>query len=100
MPLGVCCNGGVALPRLKERLEDKGVSLFCKNWQMLSCSEPLAIDEVNSTDLDQRSYQTNYILSQWAWFSMSTRNFIGSGQNSAHPLLENRWIALSVNYAG
>ena len=28
------------------------------------------------------------ILSQWAWFSMSTRNFIGSGQNSAHPLLD------------
>ena len=36
------------------------------------------------------------ILSQWAWFSMSTRNFIGSGQNSAHPLLDDRWIARSA----
>ena len=36
----------------------------------------------------------DYILSQWAWFSMSTRNFIGSRQNSAHPLLNDRWIAL------
>ena len=26
--------------------------------------------------------------SQWAWFSMSTGNFIGFGQNSAHPLLD------------
>ena len=41
----------------------------------------------------------NYdILSQWAWFSMSTINFIGSGQN--HPLLDDRWIARSANYAG
>ena len=36
------------------------------------------------------------ILSQWAWFSMSTRNFIDSGQNSAHPLLYDRWIARSA----
>ena len=28
----------------------------------------------------------SYILSQWAWFSMSTRNFICSVQNSARPL--------------
>ena len=28
------------------------------------------------------------ILSQWAWFSTSTRNVIGFGQNSAHPLLD------------
>ena len=28
-----------------------------------------------------------HILSQWAWFSLSTRSFIGSDQNSAHPLL-------------
>ena len=28
------------------------------------------------------------ILSQWAWFSMSTRNFIGSSKNSAHPFLD------------
>ena len=27
------------------------------------------------------------ILSQWAWFSLSTRSFIGSDQNSAHSLL-------------
>ena len=27
-------------------------------------------------------------LNQWAWFSMSTRNFIGFGQNSVHPLLD------------
>ena len=26
------------------------------------------------------------ILSQWVWFSMSTRNFISSIPNSAHPL--------------
>ena len=25
------------------------------------------------------------IISQWVWFSMSTRNFIGSAENSAHP---------------
>ena len=36
------------------------------------------------------------IFSQWVWFSMSTRNFIGSGQNSAHPLLGDRWIARSA----
>ena len=36
------------------------------------------------------------ILSQWAWFGMSTRNFIGSGQNSTHPLLDDRWIARSA----
>ena len=29
----------------------------------------------------------NHILSQWAWFSMSTKTFIGSDQNFAHPLL-------------
>ena len=28
------------------------------------------------------------ILSQWAWFSLSTRSFIGSNQNSNHPLLK------------
>ena len=33
------------------------------------------------------------ILSQWVWFIMSTRNFFGSGQNSPHPLLGERWIA-------
>ena len=27
------------------------------------------------------------ILSQWAWFSMSTKNVIGSGQNFTYPLL-------------
>ena len=27
---------------------------------------------------------------------MSTRNFIGSGQTSAHPLLDDRWIACSA----
>ena len=27
---------------------------------------------------------------------MSTRNFIGSGQSSPHPLLDKRWIACSV----
>ena len=27
---------------------------------------------------------------------MSTRNFIGSGQNSTHPLLDDRWIARSA----
>ena len=26
------------------------------------------------------------VLSQYACFSMSTRNFIGSGRNSAHPI--------------
>ena len=35
-------------------------------------------------------------LSQWAWFSTSTRNFINSGQNSAHQLLENRWTMRSA----
>ena len=29
-------------------------------------------------------------------FSMSTRNFIGSGQSTAYPLLDNRWIACSA----
>ena len=44
------------------------------------------------------SWQLYYykILTQWVWFSMSRRNFIGSGQNSAHPLLDNRWIARSA----
>ena len=28
------------------------------------------------------------ILNQWAWFSMSTRNLIGSAKYSAHPLLD------------
>ena len=32
-------------------------------------------------------YTKFYILSQWAWFSLLTRGFIGSDQNSAHPLL-------------
>ena len=36
------------------------------------------------------------ILIQWAWFSLSTGNFIGSGQNSAHSLLDDRWIACSA----
>ena len=36
------------------------------------------------------------ILSQWAWFRMSTRNFIGFGQSSAHPLQDDRWIARSA----
>ena len=35
------------------------------------------------------------ILSQWAQFSMSVRNFIGSGQSSAHPLLDDRCITHS-----
>ena len=30
------------------------------------------------------------------WFSMLTKNFIGFGQNSAHPLLYDRWIARST----
>ena len=34
----------------------------------------------------KRKY-TFYILSQWVWFSLSIRSFIGSDQNSAHPLL-------------
>ena len=33
---------------------------------------------------------------QWLWFSMLTRNFISSGQNSAHPLLDDRWIVRSA----
>ena len=33
-------------------------------------------------------FVTSDILSQWAWFSMSTRNFIGSAKNSAHQLLD------------
>ena len=36
------------------------------------------------------------ILSQWALFSISTRNFIGSGQFSTHPLLDDRRIARSA----
>ena len=32
-------------------------------------------------------------LSQWAWFSVSTGNFAGSGPNSTHPLPDDRWIA-------
>ena len=31
------------------------------------------------------------ILSQWAWFSPSPRNFIGFGQSSTHPLQNDRW---------
>ena len=31
-------------------------------------------------------------LSQWAGLSMSTRNFIGSDPNYAHPLRDDRWI--------
>ena len=30
-------------------------------------------------------------LSQWAWFSMSIKNFIGFSQNSAHPLRDDKW---------
>ena len=41
-------------------------------------------------------YTVMYILSQWAWFSMSTRHFIFFGQSSAHPLLDDRWIARSA----
>ena len=35
---------------------------------------------------------------QWVWFGMllSTRNFIGFGQNSTHLLLDNRLIAHSA----
>ena len=36
---------------------------------------------------------TRYILSQWVWFSMSIRNFIDSGQNSANPVQDDRRIA-------
>ena len=36
------------------------------------------------------------ILIQWVLCSMSRRNFIGSDQNSAHPLLDDRWIARSA----
>ena len=41
------------------------------------------------------SYGAIHILSQWAWFSMSTRYFISPGQSSAHPLLDDRWIERS-----
>ena len=34
------------------------------------------------------------ILSQWACFSLSTRSFIGSVQNSAHPLPERGGLRL------
>ena len=37
-----------------------------------------------------------WIVSQWAWFSMSSRNFIGSNQSSTHPLLDDGWIAHSA----
>ena len=36
--------------------------------------------------MSMTSVNDDTFLSQWAWFSMSTRNLIGSGQNSAHPL--------------
>ena len=39
-------------------------------------------------------------LSQWAWFSMPTRNFIGSGQNSADPLLDNTGPSEVVRHGG
>ena len=49
----------------------------------------LVLPLVNHTKLSQRDIGVSkglyYILSQWVWFSMSTRNFIGSAKNSAHP---------------
>ena len=39
------------------------------------------------------------ILLLWVWFSMVTGNWIGFGQSSSHPLLDNRWIvAYYVRY--
>ena len=40
------------------------------------------------------------ILNQWAWFSMSTKNFIGSCQNSTHSLLDDRLKARSAMTQG
>ena len=36
-------------------------------------------------------YLQNTTINEWALFSISTRNLIGFGQISAHPLLDNRW---------
>ena len=36
------------------------------------------------------------ILSQWAWSSLSTTNFIGFNQNATHLLPDHRWIACSA----
>ena len=50
----------------------------------------------NMSARDKKMRSLCWILSQWAWFSVSTRSFIGSDQNSAHPLLITWWIARST----
>ena len=49
---------------------------------LITCTAPTARAMRSATNI------SIHVLSQWACFSMSTRNFIGSGQNSAHPLLD------------
>ena len=48
---------------------------------------------------DKRPHWSWSCLSQWVWFSLSTRSFIGSDQNSAHPYYNVVDRAFS-NYAG
>ena len=65
---------------------------FCHNMMIIFI---LIVINYKQREKTNQQLNINNVLSQWAWFSMSTRNLIGYGQNSVHPLLDDRWIAYS-----